>query len=83
VDYALSGESVYLARLNEFDDPLCLSAEDFACAMLFDGRTTAAEAADALAGIAPDGEASEQTIRVGSLLERAGLIWQERGVAGL
>jgi predicted nucleotidyltransferase len=50
VDFALTRDGAMIARLNEFGRPLGLSPAEFALVLLFDGTTTAREAAAAVHG---------------------------------
>ena len=73
VDYHEVGFRVSLARLNEFQDPIELSSQEFAFTMFFDGITTEREARYALCGI--DSGSSEQcpVAQLVSRLTNAGL----------
>lgn len=53
VDFLREENSVYLGRLNEFEEPLELSPLEFALTLQFDGTTTAEEAAARLRGTHP------------------------------
>jgi hypothetical protein len=73
VDFCDQDGRIGVARLNEFDDPIWLSAREFAVALLFDGATTAGEADAVLCESRSDKCESGFAIQVVSRLQQAGL----------
>jgi hypothetical protein len=73
VDFFLTEEGVKVARLNEFIEPLEMSAREFALILLFDGTTTAREAEIVVYGYCSNDEESRNVDRLVSQVVRAGL----------
>ena len=72
VDFFLQDDRAMLGRLNEFGETIEVSARELAIALLFDGTTTAREAA-ALVGRSGDEDAATDAVgRTLSRLTRAG-----------
>jgi HEPN domain-containing protein len=73
VDFFLSGSRVTIARLNEFDETIEMSQREFAVALLFDGTTTASEAAFIVFGSRQGAALTDVIDRLVSKIARAGL----------
>jgi hypothetical protein len=73
VDFLESDGQVFLARLNEFDDPLSLSPREFAITLMFDGVTTAREAEILVCGACADDVERRIVDGVVSRVAQAGL----------
>lgn len=61
VDFALSSDRIFIARLNEFDQAIELTPHEFLLALLFDGRMTASEAERTVRG-ALNGDGAAQLV---------------------
>lgn len=72
VDFFIADESVTVARLNEFDEMLKMSLREFALTLLFDGTTTAREAASIGNGNGRGKTRSSAIERLRSQLARTG-----------
>jgi hypothetical protein len=69
VDFLVGDDRVFLARLNEFEQPIELSASEFRLTLLFDGTTTVSQAKRISAG---SRRASGHSTTVEDLIARIG-----------
>lgn len=67
VDFALCGDRFLVARLNEFEEAVELTPQEFVLALLFDGRMTATEADRTVDGTPNGGGAARLVERLGHL----------------
>lgn len=82
VDFVQDDDRAYLARLNEFEEPLELSPAEFSLALMFDGTTTIREAQTRLQAAYPGIDAKATAVDFITRAKSAGLCVSPQDLQG-